>query len=53
MKSRGGSRIVENNKSRRGIEKSRERRSVEYLAINCKVIATFIIISEMCKRESV
>jgi hypothetical protein len=52
MKAGGGSGIIEKNKNRRGVEKSRER-TVEYLIISYKVIATFIIIYGMCKRESV
>jgi hypothetical protein len=52
MKARGGRGIVEKNRSRRGLEKSRER-SVEYLVIGCKVAATFIIIFGMCRREGV
>jgi uncharacterized membrane protein len=51
MKARG-SKIVENNKSRKRVEKSRER-SVEYLAISCKVAIAFIIIFGMCRRECV
>jgi hypothetical protein len=38
-----GSKIVEKNRSRRGVEKSRER-SVEYSTVGCKVAITFIII---------
>jgi hypothetical protein len=53
MKGSGGSKIVENNRNRRGIEKNRER-NVEYLAIGCKVIIAFIIIIfGMCRREGV
>jgi len=48
----GGSKIVENNRSRRGVEKSRKT-SVEYSTVGYKVITTFIIIFKMCKRESV
>jgi hypothetical protein len=53
MKARGGSRIVEKNKSRKGVEKSTQRRRVEYSTIGCKVIIAFIIIFGMCKREGV
>jgi hypothetical protein len=51
MKVGRGSRIVKMNISRRGVEKSRER-SVEYLAIGCKVATTFIIF-KMCRREGI
>jgi hypothetical protein len=53
MKARGGSGIVEKNKSRRGVEKSRERRCVKYSTVCYKVATTFIIIFGMCKREGV
>jgi len=53
MKGRGEGEIVDKNKSRRGVEKSKERRSVEYSIVGCKVIAAFIIIFEMCRREGV
>jgi hypothetical protein len=53
MKARRGSIIVEKNRSRRGVEKSIERRNVEYLTIGCKVATTFIIIFKMCKRDGV
>jgi hypothetical protein len=33
MKARGRSGIVENNINRRGVEKNRKRRHVEYLAV--------------------
>jgi hypothetical protein len=52
MKVGGGSEIVEHNRSRRGIEKSRDR-SVEYSIVGYKVVAPFIIIFEMCKREGI
>jgi hypothetical protein len=45
--------IVDKNKSRRGVEKSREIRSVEYSTIDCKVAVTFIIIFRMCRREAI
>jgi hypothetical protein len=45
--------IVEKNKSRTRVEKSRERRHVEYSTIDYKVATAFIIIIEMCKREGV
>ncbi len=38
MKVGGGSGIVEKNKSRRGVEKSRKM-SVEYSTIDCKVVS--------------
>jgi len=53
MNLRGGSKIVENNRSRRGVEKSRVRRNVEYPTIGYKVVATVIVIFRMCKRECV
>jgi hypothetical protein len=53
MKARGGSKIVEKNKSRRGVEKSRKRRRVEYLVVCCKVVAAFIIIFKMCRRKNI
>jgi hypothetical protein len=53
MKAGGGNIIVEENKSRRGVEKNRKRRNVEYSAIGCKVATTFIIIFRMCKKEGV
>ncbi len=53
MKVGGGSGIVEKNKSRRRVEKSREKRCVEYSTVGCKVAFTFIIIFRMCKREGV
>jgi hypothetical protein len=49
----GGSKIVENNISRRGVEKSKEKRSVEYLAFGYKVTFAFIIIFGMCRREGI
>jgi hypothetical protein len=53
MKVGGGSGIVEKNKSKKGVEKSKKRRRVEYLAVDCKVVATFIIIFGMCIRKNV
>jgi hypothetical protein len=53
MKVGGRSKIIEKNKSRRGVEKSRERRCVEYSTIGCKVVATVIIIFKMCRREGI
>jgi hypothetical protein len=49
---RGGSKIVEKNRSRKGIENSRMR-SVEYSTIGYKVIVALIIIVKMSKRECV
>jgi hypothetical protein len=51
MKAREGSKIIEKKKSRKGVEKSRER-SIEYSTIRCKVAAAFIIF-RMCRRESI
>jgi hypothetical protein len=51
-KTKGRSGIVEKNKSRRGVEKSKMWRRVEYLVIGCKVVATFIIIFGMCRRKA-
>jgi hypothetical protein len=53
MKVGKGSNIIEKNKSRRGVEKSKEKMTVEYSAIGCKVTATFIIIFGMCKRKGI
>jgi hypothetical protein len=53
MKARGGSGIVEKNRNRRGVEKSIKRRHVEYLFVGYKVVAAFIIIFGMCRREGV
>jgi hypothetical protein len=53
MKVRGGSGIVEKNRSRKGVEKSTKRRSVEYSTVVCKVVAAFIMIFGMCKKEGV
>jgi hypothetical protein len=39
MKAGGGSGTVKMNNSRRGVEKSKKRRSVEYLVVGCKVVA--------------
>jgi hypothetical protein len=50
MKLGGGRGIVDKNKSRIGVEKSRKKRSVKYLAISYKVVVTFI---GMCKKEGV
>jgi hypothetical protein len=51
MKVGGGSGIVEKKRNRRAIEKSREKRHVEYLAVGYDVITAFIIIFGMCKRK--
>ncbi len=48
-KARRGTRIVENNKSRRGVEKSRERKNVEYLVVGYKVVVAF----GMCRNEGI
>jgi hypothetical protein len=39
--------IVEKNRSRRGVEKNRYR-NVEYSTVGCKVTVAFIIIFRMC-----
>ncbi len=52
-KARGGNGIVENNKSRKGVENSKKRRLVEYSAVGYRVAAAFIINVGMCKREGV
>jgi hypothetical protein len=52
IKAGGGSKIVEKNISKRGVENSRER-NVEYLAIGCQVVIAFIIIFGMCRREGI
>jgi hypothetical protein len=52
MKARGGSGIVEKNRSRRGVKKSKNK-SVEYSTIGYKVTVTFIIIFGMCRREGI
>jgi hypothetical protein len=53
MKVGEGRGIVEKNRSRRGLEKSRERTSVEYFVVGCEVAATFIIIFGMCRRKGI
>jgi hypothetical protein len=53
MKVKGGNGIIKNNISKRGVEKSSERRHVEYLAIGRKVATTFIIIFGMCRKEGI
>jgi hypothetical protein len=53
MKVGKGNKIVEKNRSRRGIEKSRERTNVEYSTVGCKVIVTFIIMFRMCRRKGI
>jgi hypothetical protein len=52
MKVGGGSKIVEKNKSRKGVEKNRKIRCVEYSTVGYKVVTTFIIIFKMCRRKS-
>jgi hypothetical protein len=49
MKTRRGNGIAEK-KSRKGVEKNKEKKRVEYLAIGCKVTTAFIIF-KMCRRE--
>jgi len=53
MKAGRGNEIIEKNKSRRGVDNSKERRLVEYSAIGCKVTTMFIINVKMCKREGI
>ncbi len=53
MKVGGGSKIVEKNNNRKGVEKSKEKRCVEYSIVGCKVVAAFIIIFKMCRRVGV
>jgi hypothetical protein len=53
MKATRGSKFIKMNRSRRAIEKSIKRRCVEYSTIGCEVVATFIIIFGMCRREGV
>jgi hypothetical protein len=53
MKVGGENIILEKNRSRRGIEKSRERKNVEYFAIGRKVTTAFIIIFGMCSRKGI
>jgi hypothetical protein len=53
MKARRGRIIVEKNRIRRGVEKSKEKRNVEYLVVRYKVTVTFIIIFRMCRRECI
>jgi hypothetical protein len=51
MKAGGGCEIVEKNRNKIGVEKSKKRRHVEYLVVSYKVVAAFIIIFGMCRRE--
>ncbi len=53
MKTRGGSGIVEKNKNRIGVEKSKTWRHVEYSTVGYKVVVAFIFIFGMCKKKSV
>ncbi len=53
MKAGGGSGIVEKNRNRRAIKKSRKKRHVKYSNVGYEVATTFIIIFGMCKRKSV
>jgi hypothetical protein len=52
MKVGGGNKIAGKNRSKRRIEKNKER-SVEYLTVGCKVTIAFIIIFKMYRREGV
>jgi hypothetical protein len=53
MKLGRGNKIVENNRNRKQVEKSKKKRSVEYSIVGYKVVVAFIIIFKMCKRDSV
>jgi hypothetical protein len=53
MKARRGGKIVKKNKSKRGDEKSKVWKCVEYLAIGYKVVTASIIIFGICKKEGV
>jgi hypothetical protein len=53
MKAGGGNGIVEENKSKRRVEKSKKKRSVEYSVVGYKVTVASIIIFGMCNREGV
>jgi uncharacterized membrane protein len=48
----GGSGVIEKNRSRRRIEKSKKR-SVEYIVVGYKVAVAIIIIFKMCKKEGI
>jgi hypothetical protein len=50
---RGRSIIVGKNRNRTTIEKNKERRCVEYLAVAYEVATAFIIIFKMCRREGI
>jgi hypothetical protein len=52
MKARGRSIIIEKNRIGKGVEKSKERRHVEYSVVSYKVAIAFIIIFEMCRRKN-
>jgi hypothetical protein len=45
-------RIVEKNLIKRGIEKNKERRNIEYSTIGHKVVVAFIIF-KICRREGI
>jgi hypothetical protein len=53
MKAGVGSGIVKKNKSRRVVEKRKEKKCFKYSTIGCKVVATFIIIFGECRRENI
>jgi hypothetical protein len=53
MNARGRSTIIEKNRNKRGVEKSRVKRNVEYSNVGYKVVAAFIIIFKMCRRECI
>jgi hypothetical protein len=52
MKVGGRRRIVEKNRSKKGVEKNKKN-SVEYFVGYCKVIVPFIIIFGMCRKENI
>jgi hypothetical protein len=53
MKTRGRNRNTMKNKTKRRVEKSEERRCVEYSVVGCKVVVAFSNIFGMCRRESI
>jgi hypothetical protein len=53
MKAGGGSGILEKNRSRRGVEKRKEKGPVEYSVVSCKLVVAFIVIFGMWRRKSV
>jgi hypothetical protein len=53
MKIRRGSIFIENNRSKRGVERSRICWSVEYAIVGCEVVATFTIIFKVQRRQNI